>query len=438
MTEPNDVPTTAGGRGLSLAPFRATRYLANGPELGRLLCPPYDVIDKEQRADLLRRDPANAVQLILPVPDGDASQARPYEEAADTLDGWIAQDVMSVDAAASLYVYEMTLADGSVTRGLLGAVELRDYDDQVILPHENTMAGPVADRLALMTATEANLEPIYLVYDGGGAASKVVAGVDASPLVETKTPDGTTHRLWAISDPEIHAAVDADLNERRALIADGHHRYATYLELQRERSAERGPGPWDRGLALLVDSSSYGPQVHAIHRVLAGVTFADAVSAIRSHGTVSTVTDVEDGLRRLTGIAGFAAVLADGDSVAVIQVDDEAVVCDLLEPNEPDPMAALDVTVLHRGLLPRVWRVPDSEENVRYAHDVAEAIELARSTSGTAVLLRPTPVDAVAAVAAAGARMPRKSTLFTPKPASGMVIRRFVDQVGGEPRGIGA
>jgi uncharacterized protein (DUF1015 family) len=70
----------------------------------------------------------------------------------------------------------------------------------------------------------------------------------------------------------------------------------------------------------------------------------------------------------------------------------------------------------------------DSTETVGYAHSVEEAIADARRTGGTAVLLRPTPVAAVASVAAAGARMPRKSTLFTPKPASGLVMRRFADQ----------
>ncbi len=92
-------------------------------------------------------------------------------------------------------------------------------------------------------------------------------------------------------------------------------------------------------------------------------------------------------------------------------------------------MAGLDVTILHRGVIPRVWDVVDSEDNVRYAHDVAEAVDQAQALGGTAILLRPTPVAEVTAVARAGARMPRKSTLFTPKPASGLVMTRFADQL---------
>jgi uncharacterized protein (DUF1015 family) len=436
MSEPNDVsggartsaPAGAAGHGLSLAPFRAVRYTAAGNQLAELLCPPYDVIDEGLRARLLDAAPDNAVQLILPNLGGDPAQKSPYERAASTLTDWVSNGIMAVDDVAAVYVYEMAPTDGSVTRGLLGAIELHDYRDQVILPHENTMAGPVADRLALMEATDANLEPIYLVYDGGGAASTAVASVDGRALVDTTTADGTRHRLWAITDPPTLAAIEDDLRDRRALIADGHHRYATYLELQRLRCDEYGAGPWDRGLTLLVDSSSYGPQVHAIHRVLAGMSLDRALEQGRQHGCVESATNTAAALTTIGGIDGFAVVLTDGQSVHVLRIDDPAVLRDLLEVGEPAPMADLDVTVLHRGVLPRVWAVADTEANVRYAHDTAEAIAVAQATAGTAVLLRPTPVAAVAAVAAAGARMPRKSTLFTPKPASGLVIRRFVDQ----------
>src|SRR6478672_3972703 len=253
--------TSAGPtRGLRLQPFRALRPTVDGADLARKLCPPYDVIDAGQRAALIDTDSDNAVTVILPeAPEGEDR----YQAAAERLDGWVRDGRYSVDEHPALYVYEMRGA-GTATRGLVGAVELRDPADGVILPHENTMAGPVADRLALMEATHANLEPIYLVYDGGGPASQVVASVDATaPLASATTPDGIEHRVWAISDGAVHTAVAEDLGTRRALIADGHHRYATYRELQHRLRGERGAGPWDFGLTLLVDSSNYGPQVHA-------------------------------------------------------------------------------------------------------------------------------------------------------------------------------
>lgn len=414
--------TLSTADGLSLAPFRALRHDVPDERLGRLLCPPYDVIDEAARDELLRQDADNVVSIILPEgPDR-------YAAAAGRLLSWVEDGLMRPDPGPALYVYEMRPADGSSTRGLIGAVGLRHYEDGVILPHENTMAGPVADRLALMTATQANLEPIYLVYDGGGAATDVVGGISGAALATAVTPDGTEHRIWAVTDATSLAAIAADLGQRRALIADGHHRYATYLEMQRLAREGGGTGPWDRGLALLVDSSSHGPQVHAIHRVLPGLPLPDAIARTLARATVTEVSDPEAGLRQAAAVEGFAAVLTDGQrSVLVSELHPSALV-GLLAPGEPSALGELDVTVLHRALVGPVWGLADDEASVDYSHSESDAIRSAQASGGTAVLLRPTPVAAVAAVAAAGARMPRKSTLFTPKPASGLLIRRFADE----------
>lgn len=426
--------------GLSLAPFRGLRFTASNDELGSLLCPPYDVIDAGHRATLLASDPHNVVRLILP--DDPSSEVDPapgadrYGHAAGVLQSWLEASVLAVDDTAALYVYEMRDShdpSAAVTRGLLGAVELRDPEDGVILPHENTMAGPVADRLALMEATQTNLEPIYLVYDGGGAASDAVAaaGTDrspAAPVATTTTPDGLIHRLWAITDEPLLAAVSQDLSQRRALIADGHHRYATYRQLAHRRHQVEGAGPWDRGLALLVDSSAYGPQVHPIHRVIPGLSFDDATARAQAMFAVAECRDLDDGLHQLnSGGPGFMVVVTDGLRTAIITDPDADAVARTVRPNEPPALLELDVTVLHRVLVEAAWQLDDNEDTVGYAHSVLDAVNAATSSSGLAVLLRPTPVTAVAAVAAAGARMPRKSTFFTPKPASGLVMRRFAD-----------
>jgi uncharacterized protein (DUF1015 family) len=302
----------------------------------------------------------------------------------------------------------------------------------VILPHENTMAGPVADRLAVMTATGTDLEAIYLVYDGGGPASELLRSVDShAPTAQATTSDGITHRLWSIADAEALRIVAADLATRRALIADGHHRYATYLERQRLRRASDGPGPWDRGLALVVDSSEYGPQVHAIHRVIRGLSLAAAVSAVREWAMVDEVPSTAGAaLEPLNDVPEFAGVLTDGTSTYIVVDRDRRLAQAAARPDEPAALAGLDVTVVHRALVERVWQLADDVDTVGYAHTVDEALAEAAASDGIALLLRPTPVSAVAAVAAAGARMPRKSTLFTPKPASGLVMRRLADQPG--------
>jgi uncharacterized protein (DUF1015 family) len=328
-----------------------------------------------------------------------------------------------------LYVYEES-AGGHVQRGLVGALGLVPFDDGVVLPHENVMAGPVADRLALMTATQANLEPIFCVYDGGGAATEIAAETaDGEPLVDVAGADGTRHRLWAITKPALLAGIAGDLRPRRAVIADGHHRYTTYLHMQEERrAAGAGTGPWDYGLTLLVDALAFGPQVHAIHRVIRGLAIERAAQLAGSAFAVRQLDgSLDAALAELeaAGKTGPAFLLVTNDTLFLLTDPDPQTLARALPKDRSDAWRSLDVNVAHHLLIRDVWQLADTEEEVGYAHDVAEALERAAAVNGTALLLNPTPVEEVAAVAAAGDRMPRKSTLFTPKPQSGLLIRSF-------------
>src|SRR3954471_2944746 len=429
MDNVSRTPAIPRPTGLVLAPFRALRYDPARVDLAAVLAPPYDVIDDAQRAELADRSPHNVVRLTLPRDDEGAGSA--YDNARDTLAQWRAAGVLVADDAPALYVYEEA-SDGHVQRGLIGALGLTPAEDGIVLPHENTMAGPVADRLSLMTAVAGDLEPIFLVYDGGGAASRLVAEADRRESdVTVTTPDAITHRLWAITGPAVLDEVAADLAYRRAVIADGHHRYATFQRYQADRhEAGDGPGPWDLGLAFLVDGSAFGPQVHAIHRVVPGLSAADA--AVRADGAFAVRRlsgPVDDALDELAkaGLAGPAFVVSDGAASWLLSEPDAAALQAALPAERSAAFRSLDVTIAHLFLIRKVWGLQDREDVVDYRHDVPAAIDAARASGGAALLLNPTPVADVADVAAAGDRMPRKSTLFVPKPATGLLIRAFAD-----------
>jgi uncharacterized protein (DUF1015 family) len=411
-------------------PLNALHYdLSKVGGLQPVAAPPYDVIDAAQQAELEARSDTNVVRLTLPRDDA-GPQSR-YDAAGRLLAQWRSDGILRPDPDPALYVYEQQ-AEGHTQRGLVGAIGLTPAEDQIVLPHENTMAGPVADRLALMGATEADLEMIFLVYEGGGAASRAVADVGSQPpLVETTTPDGTRHRIWALTDRPTLDAIAADLHPRRAVIADGHHRYTTFLRYQADRhGAGDGPGPYDFGLAFLVDGSAFGPQVHAIHRAVPGLAPADAVARAAAG---FSVTPVEAGLDAAlealerAGRAGTAFVVTDGDAAWLLSEPDAAQLEAAMPNDRSDAWKALDVAVAHTLLIRALWQLDDTEQVVEFHHDVPAAVAAAKASGGTALLLNPTPVADVAAVAAAGDRMPRKSTLFVPKPATGLLIRAFAD-----------
>ncbi len=435
--EPAPVPAVVPPNpdGLVLAPFRGLRYAAS-VDLASVTSPPYDVIDAAGVIALEEASDINVVRLILPRDGAGEGEHEPdrYARAAATLTQWRQEGALRPDDRPALYVYEQA-SDTHAQRGLLGALALTPPEDGIVLPHENTMSGTVSDRLALYTAVGADLEPIFLLYGGGGAASQAVARAsDGEPLVDVTLADGLRHRLWAVTDPGQLADIATDLHARTAVIADGHHRYATYLQRQARAWAEgRGAGPWDHGLTFLVDSTAFGPEVHPIHRVIPEIEAVDL--ARRSEGAMTVHEldgdDLESALEALAtaGAAGpaFLLVSGDGGTLRLLTAPHAERLAAALPEERTPAWRALDVSVLHHYLVDDVWGLVDDVETVRYEHDVDAAIATAARTGGTAVLLNPTPVDAVTSVAEGGERMPRKSTLFTPKPRTGLVLRDHRD-----------
>jgi uncharacterized protein (DUF1015 family) len=453
QTLPSD-PRPARSSGLTLAPFRAVRYDPDRVRgLADVTSPPYDVIGPGIVERLLAAEPHNIVRVILPgagtpqPPRGpEASQL-----AAGLLRDWRGTGVLRPDPEPALYVYEQALPDGEgwfvVQRGLIGALGLVPLGSPSVLPHEDVMPGPVEGRRELMATTQANLEPIFLLYNedladaepGPGTATGLVDEVAATrpPLASAVTGDGTRHRLWALTDPAEQAAVAADLAGRTALIADGHHRYAAYLKLQEQaRAAGRGAGPWDYGLAFLVDAAAYPPRIGAIHRVIPGLSPARAAEMVKGAMRVQALDGDLDG-----DLDGAAAALASagrhGPAFLVTNGDEQYL---LTEP-APERLAAvmpaghsarwrsLDASVLRELLIGSVWGLADAEPDVLVVHgEPAAAVQAARAAGGTAVVGNPVRAADVRAVAEHGERMPRKSTSFGPKPRTGLVLRQWADE----------
>lgn len=417
---------------------------------------------------LLASEPHNVVRLILPgagsvQPPGRFPGPEEYQVAAVTLHDWLGSGVLFRDPRPALYVYEQSARDGDagwavVQRGLIGALRLVPPTSPSVLPHEDVMPGPVAGRRELMETTQANLEPIFLLYDSGDGAGEPAAegGQDASgagshgaaragaaatrlvdevadgrePLLTAVTDDGLRHRLWAVTDPAEHRVVASDLAGRSALIADGHHRYAAYLELQqRKHAAGRGAGPWDYGLAFVVDSAAYPPRIGAIHRAVPGLTpaqgakLAEGSFAVRPAGA-----DLDGALAELAeaGRDGPAFLLTDGTEHYLLSEPRPERLDAAMPAGRSERWRNLPASVLRELLIGAAWGMRDEEPDVTVVQgDPAGAVRIARETSGTAVLCNPVSAADVHAVAANGERMPRKSTSFGPKPRTGVVMRTF-------------
>jgi uncharacterized protein (DUF1015 family) len=459
--------------GLQIAPFRGLRYVPGRVSaLAAVTSPPYDVVVRpEELRELETADPYNIVRLILPQ-SGDPADR--HCQAAWTLRRWREDGVLAQDAEPALYVYEQR--GGEVTqRGLIAALRLSPPEEGVVLPHEDVIPAVVDDRAALMRSTRANLEPLLLSYggdrgeEGVGAAGVIERAVLGPPLLSTTTEDGMSHRLWAVTDPGEIGAAEADLAEHRALVADGHHRWATYLRLREEHTrtgtgtgsgtgtrADTGTGtgtgrgtgrdagpdsgsrrndgdsPWDWGLVLLVDSARYPLRVHPIHRVLPRLPLQRALRAVES-AVAFRVTELGPSLPEALGTLertpGNAYLLSDGSAFHLLDRPAPRLLASALDPERPAAWRRLDASVLHAALLDEVLRIPDRPAELGYLHDAEAALDKAARLGGTAVLMRAVDEGTVRRLAEAGIRMPRKSTSFGPKPATGFVVRALDDNV---------
>ena len=414
-------------QGLELTPFRGLRYAPDRVgSLAAVTSPPYDVVVRPDGLHHLEdADPYNIVRLILPQA---ATPAARNAQAADTLRHWLSEGVLTADPEPGLYVYEQRNGDGLLQRGVIGALRLSEPSEGVVLPHEDVMPHIVADRAGLMRATSANLEPLLLTYRGNGAADTSTGLVERvaerPPLLSTTTEDGFCHRLWAVTDPTETAVLQRDLARHQALIADGHHRWATYRRLRAEHVS---PSPWDYGLVLLVDTARYPLRVRAIHRLLHRLPVAQAVASLEGLCRVSRLeVPLPEALEALgdAACAGNAYLLAGDGTFHLVDRPDPGLLARTVPADRPAAWRTLDATVLHAALLAEVWHVPeDSPEHIAYIHDPAATVRKAERDGGTAVLMHPVREDIVRDLARQGVTMPRKSTSFGPKPASGLVLR---------------
>lgn len=426
----------------AVTPFRALRYTALAGDIAALACPPYDIVSETQRRVFLARNPHNMIRLELPREGEDV-----YAAAGRTLSDWLAAGVLETAEKPAFYLYAMDFSVGGrpySVAGVIGEVELSPFSDGVILPHEETLSKAKEDRFRLMKATDCNFSTIYSLYSDGKDKLNVSAFAGTAPLWWDMTDgDGVRHRLWAIEDKADCARISAHLADKKLYIADGHHRYETALRYRDTCRAAGAPvgGPADRVMMLLVEMSHPGLVVFPTHRVLRRLPDFDCAALLAGCEAYFDMAAVAaDGIAAALDAAYAAGRTAfglytGGETAALLTLRDPAVM-DALLPGLSPALRCLDVTVLHTLILERLLHIDKADmaaqRSLTYTRDLAEALSAVRNgESSGAFLLNPTRVPELAAVAAAGEKMPQKSTYFYPKPITGLVMRRFADQNNG-------
>jgi len=390
-------------------PFAALRYSASEP-LDDVTAPPYDVLSVADVETLLHRHPHNIVAIDVPL-DRDGPQR--YEAAGRRLADWIADGVMVADVSPSLTLYRMDFTDEAgrsrSTVGVIGALEVVDEGAAGVLPHERTTPKAKTDRLDLTRATHCNLSPIWGLSLSSGLTALLES--PGQPIGRCVDENGVVHRVERVTDAERIAEISSAVAAHPVLIADGHHRYAISRTYRDEVRAESGSTDTSAELTMTYVAELVEDQlsIDPIHRVYRGVTADELLERFGRYFVTAEAGSVTP---------RFAVEAIDREAMCLVRPDGTGV---WLSPRAEmfEGVRAIDGAYLEHAL-------EGSTVDVGYQHGVGNVLELLRDgQADAAVLIRPTGIDEIRRTADERLLMPPKSTFFTPKLRTGLVLRRL-------------
>jgi uncharacterized protein (DUF1015 family) len=428
-----------------IRPFRALRYDPARVPISLVATQPYDKITPEMQERYYAASPHNLVRIILGKRFAtDDTNTNTYTRAAGFFSDWRRQGVFLQDAEPSIYRYSQTFtAPDSKTQldreGYIAIGKLEDYSAGVIFRHEQTLSKPKADRLELLRATRAHFGQIFMLYSD--PTQEIERALSSSS--EASTPDlelsdeyGVLHRVWRVSQPEAIAFVQGAMEDKKLIIADGHHRYETALNYRNEnpsaRTSQSDSSLYEYVMMTLVNMDSPGLLILPTHRVVHGLASLSMESFRGAATPFFTVDEVDPVLdtRRATAILREAG----HTGTALLAVARDRVFL-LSRAKSPDfafegislRQQGLDVVQLHRCLLERGLGISEdairNQTNVSYVRDISEAMSLVREgKADIAFLMNPVRMQQVRDIAFSGEVLPQKSTDFYPKLLDGLTV----------------
>jgi uncharacterized protein (DUF1015 family) len=424
--------------------FRAYRYdLGRVGALSEVIAPPYDVIDSSLQQSLYDKSPYNVIRLILNKEEpGDTEENNRYTRAARRLRDWQQEGILTQDSARALYAYHQEFeVEGRhyTRRGFLARVRLERFGEGKIFPHEETMAGPKADRLRLFRATAMNLSPIFGLYPDpdGAVQNELEAMIRRSLPLEAPDHLGVINRLWPVTDQRVVSSVTGLMGPKPIFIADGHHRYETALRYLEERiqagEVRDAEAASNFILMMLVSMNDPGLVILPTHRLISGLpglTADQLRKVLEADFEVQFVGRDEQGawdswewIKADSGqdLLGFGTANDGAWQLARFRSPERMAE---LAPEHSAIWRDLAVSILHVLVLGRL--LPErvsGQPSCRYVHLLSEVQSaLGARECQLAVLVPPATMAHMETVAGNLEKMPPKSTYFYPKLLSGLVF----------------
>ncbi len=409
---------------VEIRPFKGTRY-AEPDKIGKLVSPPYDVIDGELKSKLMA-NPDNIVHIIL-------GQDHGYNAAREKMEALLDSGSMVEDPEESIYVYEQEYSYGGKTyrrRGFIGLGKLYDFSENMVIPHEATLKWQKEDRFRFIKDTFSNCGLIFMAYKDGNEIETVLESVTGDkPLYEFKDDFyNTINRVWKLHDEDKVRKIQDEMLKRSVYIIDGHHRYETSLEFSKIMSRKYGEGPWNYRMMYFISLNNEGLRIYPTHRLVKGRKLS--IDALKEFFDITPTDEEVHILLNKTGKWNY--VIYDGKDKWHLSLKDKDMAVKYGYPGASRDLNLLDVSVLHNLILRFGFEItPDIlEEYVSYEKDFEHTASLVDAGEFDYAIFQNAPsIDDFIRVADKGERMPQKTTFFYPKILTGLVVRRFFDRL---------
>ena len=420
---------------VDVKPFRAITYTHKAGDTADLIAQPYDKISKQMQKAYYEKSPYNYCRLTLP------TEADKYNVAHQRITNWLSEGVMEKLVEPAIFVsrQEFTLDGESYARtGLLVAMKLYPYSENVVFPHEATYKAPKADRLNMLRTVQKDLEPVFLMYPDPEEASIAFMSQVAhtKPFIEVTDEYGVHHTVWKVSDPAKVGELQAILASKPVVINDGHHRYESAVAYRDEM---RGKTDWNEDSAFnyymcfLVPVEEKGLVVLPTHRLLKNHKLTpEVVEGLSSFFYIEEIKPTVDAVNAFLGshIGEHAFCVYDGEKACGLTLRHDKAVYRFINATASKDTKIFDVVILRDLVFKQILKTGelDIDETIIYERWTKDAFaKIDSGEAGIAFLVNPIPAKTVAEVAVQHEVLPEKSTDFYPKLVSGIAMMDISD-----------
>lgn len=415
---------------VDIRPFRAIKYTAKAGNIEALVTEPYDKIDSEMQKEYYEKSPYNYCRLILPL------EADKYVVAKQFITQWLKEGVMIKEDKPSIFVSRQEYSlDGKklVRTGLIAALKLYAYNENMVYPHEFTHSAPKADRLNMLRTVQKDLEPVFLMYQDPEEKTinffKEVA--KTKPLFQITDPLGVRHTVWEITNPENITFIQKVLSDKKMVINDGHHRYESalaYRDEMRRKAAWNENSAFNFHMCYMVPVQDEGLLVLPTHRLLKDAKITPKVlDELKRYFVVTQLEPLTQALDNYleSHVDEHAFCVYDGKNAYGLTIRHEDSVYKFVNENTSKETKIFDVVILRDIIFRLILKTEELriDENIIYVRWSRVALEkVNRGEASVAFLVNPITAKAVAELALKHERLPEKSTDFYPKPLSGFIM----------------